>query len=98
MQGKVFQSVTNKNGLLGLRYNFRPAVALISYKSPYASVKQNDWLERKLIKVYSSYYYMVLLTTSGRFWEDSKSVFVEKEEENKGGTANDIQLKEFIGR
>lgn len=98
MQGKVFQSVTNKNGFLGLKCKFRPAVALIGYKSPYASNRQNDWLEKKLVKVYSLYYYRVLLSTYGRFWEESKSTIIEKEEDYNGGASNDIQLKEFIGR
>ena len=98
MQGKVFQSVTNKNGLMGLRCNFRPEVALIGYKSPYASARQNDWLEKRLIKVYSIYYYKVLLSTYGRFWEESRSTIGLKHEEDNGGTSNDIQLQKFIGR
>ena len=98
MQGKVFHSLTSKHGFLGIKCNFNPSVTIIGYKSPFASVKQNEWLEKVLIKVYSIYYYRVLLATHGRFWENVKPVITEKAEDFIGGMTNDIQLKEFISR
>ena len=98
MQGRIFHSMTNKKGFLGIKCNYSPSVTIIGYKSPYATIRQNDWLEKKLVKVYSRYYYRVLISTSGRFWEEPKAIVSEKLDEITGGIPNDIQLKEFIGR
>ena len=98
MQSKVFHSITNKKGVLGIKCKFKPIVAVVSYKSPFASIKQNNWLEKELVKVYSRYYYRVLLSTSGRFWEETKTPRIVVREETQGGMSNDISLKEFIGR
>lgn len=98
MQGRIFHSITSKRGFLGIICNGSPTVTVIGYKSPYATVRQNDWLEKKLVQIYSRYYYRVLLSTDGRFWEAPKTIFSEKADGIKGGIPNDIQLKEFIGR
>lgn len=73
MLGEVFHTVVNDTGHLGVQYNHSNAIMTICYRSPYASLKSNDWLERKLVKLYTAYYFKVLLETKGRFWEDISS-------------------------
>ena len=73
MEGKVFHSVVSDIGHMGVQCNHCDALTIISYRSHHASRKTNEWLERQMIKVYTKYYFKVLLETQGRFWEDKEN-------------------------
>ena len=72
MLGKNFHSVTNRNGILGIRCNNKSATTMMCYKSPYASAQSNNWLEHKLIRLYTTYYYKVIWESTGRFWKENE--------------------------
>lgn len=86
MVGKVFHTVVSDKGHLGVQFNHSEALTVIGHRSPYASIKSNDWLERKLVKIYTAYYYKVLLETKGRFWKDNdtKAIAYTKEDIKDG--------------
>lgn len=79
MARNIFESVYNNHGMYGLQSkecssgifngtkpNHR--VVLLAWRSPHASADRNNWLEKKLRKVYTRYYLMVIVDTLGRFW------------------------------
>ena len=88
MVEKDFNSTKNKNGIIGIRNNYRVGTTLLCYGSPHASVKANNWLEKKLLKIYQLYYYKVLWETRGRFWEEKESGLKVKYTDCCGGGEN----------
>lgn len=79
MDNNVFETIYNKHGMYGLqakgfdggiiggtkeKYN----VVVIAWRSPHASAKRNLWLEKKLQRIYSRYYFMVMKDNFGMFW------------------------------
>lgn len=70
MLGNVFHTSVSDLGRLGINYNHSEALTVVCFRSPYASIKSNNWLERKLLRLYTVYYYKVLFETKGRFWKD----------------------------
>lgn len=61
------QSKAAKNGIVeGNKEGF--TILMIAWRSPYASEKQNAWLENQLQKAYNKYYIKVMLDNYGLFW------------------------------
>ena len=73
MSKDLFHAVVSDLGHLGVQYNHSKAMMGVIYRSPNASQKSNSWLERKLLRLYTAYYFKVILETSGRFWEDNST-------------------------
>lgn len=85
MGSKMFHTEVTNTGRLGVKYNHSDALTIVGYMSPYASRRSDEWLERKLLNLYTAYYYRVLLETKGRFWSDTdKQVLTYA----KGGTGD----------
>jgi len=85
MEGKVFNTIISENGLIGVQSNHNNALTVIGYRSPYGTRKHDEWLERKLLRIYTIYYSKVLFATKGRFWKDTGSQAITYA---KGGTTN----------
>jgi len=79
MARNIFEPIYNSQGMYGLQCKEcqtgimngtkkERKVVMLTWRSPHASADRNDWLERKLRKVYTKYYLMVLLDTLGLFW------------------------------
>ena len=98
MIGKCFHSVTNRNGITGIRCNSRAATTILCYKSPYATIKQNEWLERNLIRLYTAYYYKVLWETTGQFWKNSEPAITVSYADFYGGETLGDSIKKSIER
>lgn len=87
MIGQAFHTVVNKNDMVGIRCNYKPAVTMICYRSPYATAKHNIWLERKLLRLYNIYYHKVLLESTGRFWHEKEPAITANYASFYGGEA-----------
>lgn len=85
MKDKVFHTVVSDIGHIGVQSNHNNALTVIGYRSPYGTRKSDEWLERKLLKVYTVYYFKVLLATKGRFWKDTGNQAITYA---RGGIAN----------
>lgn len=70
MGSKMFHTEVSNTGRLGVKYIPSDALTVVGFMSPYASRKSDEWLERKLLRLYTTYYYRVLIETRGRFWND----------------------------
>lgn len=79
MVNNIFEQIYNSNGLYGLQSKdcitglmkgTKPEhrIVMVVWRSPYANADRNNWLERRLRKIYTSYYLKVLIDTMGRFW------------------------------
>jgi len=79
MARNIFEPIYNEKGMYGLQSKeccsgitkgTKPEhkIVMLAWRSPHASADRNNWLEKKLRKVYSRYYFMVLVDTLGRFW------------------------------
>lgn len=67
MWGKNFNSFRNDHGFIGIRNNNSKSLCLLCYKSPYSSLKNNMWLERRLLAAYTGYYRKVMYESGGQF-------------------------------
>lgn len=86
MIGKIFNSIRNSNGLSAIRANDVKATVMIVYRSPYASLQDNIWLEQQLIRLYTKYYIRVNWSTTGRFWKNTEpAIKVSYGDEEKEG-------------
>lgn len=92
MTGRNFHSLKNQNGIVAIRYNYKSATPILTYQSPYASEKTNDWLQHKLIKLYEAYYYKVLWETRGRFWKESDSAIPVEYTDTYGGKEHEHKI------
>lgn len=45
-----------------------PQKLILAWISPYASMRQNDWLEKRMKRLYIRYYKKVLYSNMGLFW------------------------------
>lgn len=70
MIGNTFHSIRNAKGITAIRANHYKATVALIFKSPYATVEDNVWLERKLLKLYNAYYLKVSMQAVGRFWDE----------------------------
>ena len=79
MVNKIFEPVYDVKGhyglqskqcKTGLRNGNKPEhkIIMMVWRSPFATTERNDWLERKLCKVYTKYYMKVLWDNMGFFW------------------------------
>ena len=68
MDKKIFYIRRSNKGLGAILSSRHPRTVIVYAQSPYATRKQNRWLERKLLAVYKRYYYRVLIESSGEFW------------------------------
>lgn len=67
MWGRNFHSISNAHGLMGIKNNNSKSILMVCYKSPYSSLRNNIWLEKKLLAVYTRYYHKVMWESSGQF-------------------------------
>ena len=79
MRRNIFETIYNTKGMLGIQSKACQTglmdgdkeshqVVLLAWRSPHATAERNAWLERKLRKIYSKYYLMVMLDSFGLFW------------------------------
>lgn len=79
MARNIFEPIYNNKGLYGLQCKecssgilngTKPEhrIILLAWRSPHASTDRNNWLEKKLRKVYTRYYLLVLVDSLGKFW------------------------------
>ena len=66
----AIQSHLSTNGLKSLNTDKTENAELVAviWKSPYASLRSNQQLERDLYRIYRKYYTRVMLESFGRFW------------------------------
>lgn len=80
MKNSIFESVQNNKGMVGilnlkndsgLQQNdaTKPKCMAIAWKSPHASFRANQQLERELRKTYVRYYTRVMIESFGEFWD-----------------------------
>lgn len=56
----------------GICTNDRPVTSMVMCRvSPYASAKTDNWLERRMLRLYTIYYNKVMRESRGKFWEES---------------------------
>ena len=83
---KGFFSISSKyckTGMKPHRYHGNSKIMIAAWKSSYASKVQNDWLEKRLYRIYKIYYWWVLLSNGGLFFynkEEIQKVMERKEE------------------
>lgn len=80
MKNTIFEPTTNKFGLFGLqvrnecigtiKVDKERHMALLAWTSPYATERQNLWMQKKLQRIYSRYYEKVMFSNYGLFWGD----------------------------
>lgn len=79
MRNNVFKTVQSSKGTMviksddcenGITYSegTKSDIVVILWKSPHASLKRNQQLERDLYRIYRKYYIRVMLESFGRFW------------------------------
>lgn len=79
MPNNVFKTIQSSKGLItvqselctnGIGYNdnIKSNFVAVAMKSPHASLKRNQQLERDLYRIYRKYYILVMLESFGRFW------------------------------
>lgn len=79
MPNNVFKTIQSNKGLIivqsdlcvnGIGYNdnIKSNFVAVVLKSPHASLKRNQQLERDLYRIYRKYYILVMLESFGRFW------------------------------
>lgn len=82
MRNNVFKAIQGSRGIIAIQSHLctnglkssntdktenAESVALV-WKSPHASLKRNQQLERDLYRLYRKYYLRVMLESFGRFW------------------------------
>lgn len=79
MPNNVFKTIQSSKGLItvqselctnGIGYNdnIKSNFVAVVLKSPHASLKRNQQLERDLYRLYRKYYFQVILESGGQFW------------------------------
>ena len=79
MRNNVFKIIQGRQRLMtiqsdlctdGIKYSDIEKSELIAvvWKSPHASLKRNQQLEKDLYRIYRRYYIQVMLESFGRFW------------------------------
>ncbi len=63
----AIQSQNCQNGINQLESKKSDYVALV-WRSPYASLKSNQQLEKDLYRIYMKYYIRVMVESFGQFW------------------------------
>ncbi len=80
-----FYSILSKYCTTGMKphhYNGDNKIVLATWKSPYASKQQNEWLEKKLYQIYKMYYWWVLINSEGLFFVDRR--YMKNSTDRKG--------------
>ena len=80
MENNIFEPVINQHGVFGLQVKSGcrgitkgdkgKHMTLLAWRSPYATERQNYWLEKNLHRIYSRYYGKVMFSNFGLFWGD----------------------------
>ena len=77
MPNNIFKSIQSARGLIAIQSHLCTSgpkslnaekVAIV-WKSPHASLKRNQQLERDLYRIYMKYYTRVMLESFGQFWD-----------------------------
>lgn len=79
MQNNVFKSNQNSKGMTFIQSDLctdgiktsntdNPNLVAIVWRSPHASLKCNQQLEKDLYRIYMKYYFYVMLESFGQFW------------------------------
>lgn len=62
---------TYRNLKMRICTNERPATSMVACrKSPYASARTNQWLERRMLRLCTAYYNKVMKESGGKFWKE----------------------------
>lgn len=79
MRNSIFKTVQSSSGKTLIQSNFctngikqsstdTANFVAVVWKSPHASLKRNQQLEKDLYKIYMKYYFYVMLESLGQFW------------------------------
>lgn len=74
MWGRNFHCIVNRHGIMGLRCNNSKSTMMLCYRSPYASERNNMWLEKKMLALYTRYYHKVMWESKGQFLDTGQEV------------------------
>lgn len=80
MRNNIFKAIQGTRGLIAIQSNLctdgiktyksdEAETVAIVWKSPHASLKRNQQLERDLYRIYRKYYTHVMLESFGQFWD-----------------------------
>ena len=79
MRNNIFKTVQSSSGKTLIQSDFcengikqsskdKADFVAVVWRSPYASLKRNQQLERDLYRLYRKYYFQVILESGGQFW------------------------------
>lgn len=79
MSNNIFEPIYDTKGIYGLQSKqckngivkgtkAERQVIMMVWRSPHADIASNEWLEKKLRKIYTKYYLKVLVRSMGFFW------------------------------
>ena len=79
MRNNIFKTVQSSSGKTLIQSDFcengikqsskdKADFVAVVWRSPYASLKRNQQLERDLYRIYMKYYFYVMLESFGQFW------------------------------
>lgn len=79
MRNNIFKPVQSSKGIMAIQSEFcsngirqsdatKADLVAVVWKSPHASLKRNQQLEKDLQRIYMKYYIYVMLESFGQFW------------------------------
>lgn len=81
LRRQLFQTIKNKKGLIGIRYDDTDVVLAMFAHSPYASARSRMFLELEILRAYNRYYKMVCKESMGKFLQHGDEIIKLKKEE-----------------
>jgi len=82
VNNNIFEPIVNQHGVFGLQVkdgckgviknDKEKYMTLLAWTSPYATERQNHWMQKKLQRIYSRYYVKVMFSNYGLFWGDKE--------------------------
>ena len=76
----VFETIRNKQGLVGINYLHRNGVIAVICHSPFASQRSRVWLEQEILRAYQRYYKMVRRESMGEFLHKNTTLITIEQE------------------
>ena len=76
----LFETIKNKQGLVGIKYLHGNGVVTVICHSPYASARSKALLEQEILRAYDRYYRRVRRESMGEFFHNDSIIAFGKED------------------